>query len=82
MQENRHNFVFFPADVTHEKWILLDKILELGIVVGLGLNHGPLFVLLQHVLLRWHLGRLRHAWLQKLPFFYNNSYLLVIIHRV
>ncbi len=45
---------------------LLDEILQLGIVVGLGLNHGPLLILLQHVFLRGNLGRLWHACKKKI----------------
>ena len=38
-----------------------DQALQLGVVVGLGLDHRPLFVLLEQVLLWRNLRRLGHA---------------------
>ena len=38
-----------------------DQALQLGVVVGLGLDHRPLLVLLEQVLLGRHLRRLGHA---------------------
>ena len=38
-----------------------DQALQLGVVVGLGLDHRPLLVLLEQVLLWRHLRRLGHA---------------------